>query len=97
MEQFSPVEGFPKYLVSDHGRILNCTTGRFVNQIYDDKLRVALYKYGKAEIKDVARLVATHFCTNPHGYSNIYHIDGNNVNNKADNLAWTGHWIDDVS
>lgn len=50
--------------------------------------RVSLWKDGKEKTWLVARLVALTFCD---GYSDgmtVNHIDGNNLNNKADNLEW---------
>lgn len=36
----------------------------------------------------VHRLVATAFCQHPIGKDYVNHIDGNYLNNKADNLEW---------
>lgn len=34
------------------------------------------------------RLVAQHFCPNPHNYNEVNHIDGNKANNHYTNLEW---------
>lgn len=36
----------------------------------------------------VHRLVAEAFCENPNHYNIVHHIDGNKLNNKAENLQW---------
>lgn len=36
----------------------------------------------------VHRMVAMAFCENPHGYTEVNHIDEDPTNNRADNLEW---------
>ena len=33
-------------------------------------------------------MVATYFVENPNGYNEVNHIDGNTLNNNAENLEW---------
>lgn len=51
-------------------------------------LRVKLCKDGNREQPLVHRLVATVFCENPEGYTEVNHLDENKQNNMADNLEW---------
>lgn len=54
-------------------------------------LRVQLKRKGVTECCFVHRLVAFHFVENPSPdcYSIVNHLDGDHLNNKADNLEWT--------
>lgn len=49
---------------------------------------VMLCKGGVCKTHRVHRLVAEAFVQNPHGYTEINHIDENKANNNADNLEW---------
>ena len=53
------------------------------------RLQIVLSKHCKTKSMDVHKLVALAFIQNPHGYETINHIDGNSLNNHADNLEWT--------
>ena len=54
-------------------------------------LRVELKRGGTGTSYFVHRLVALHFVENlnPDCYSVVHHLDGDHLNNKADNLEWT--------
>lgn len=100
MEQWKQIQGYPKYMVSDYGRVKS-----FVHK--DEKiltprigkkhlksvrhlpyLYVALYNNGKPKGFLLHRLVAIHFIPNTYNLPQVNHIDNNVSNNKIDNLEW---------
>ena len=70
------------YYVTIHERILKPKKDR------GGYLQVHLCKDGKAKFYTVHKLVATVFCENPEGYTEINHKDEDKTNNNADNLEW---------
>ena len=70
------------YYVTIHERILKPKKDR------GGYLQVHLCKDGKAKFYTVHKLVATAFCENPEGYTDVNHIDEDKANNCADNLEW---------
>ena len=95
-EEWRDIQGYEgKYMVSNLGRVKSLNynrTGkeRILKARKDgcDYLQVQLYKEGKGKNYLVHQLVATVFCENPEGYTELNHIDENKLNNRADNLEW---------
>jgi hypothetical protein len=54
----------------------------------DGYLEVTLCKNCKPKSIRTHRLVAHAFCENPFNKAEVNHIDGNKLNNRADNLEW---------
>lgn len=54
----------------------------------DGYLQVQLHQDGKKKWYRIHRLVATAFCENPYGYTDVNHIDEDKTNNCANNLEW---------
>lgn len=102
-EIWKDIKGYkPIYQISNWGRVKSlgretrCNTGK---QIRREKilrhgksrkyLRVYLYNnFGKRESVFVHRLVALAFIPNPDNKPCVDHIDGDQTNNRADNLRW---------
>lgn len=54
---------------------------------------VSLVGSGRKDVKQfyIHRLVAKYFVENPNNYKEVNHIDGNTLNNSAENLEWCSH------
>lgn len=101
-EEWKTIPGFGgRYEVSNIGRIRSYANGRHGNKdgfvvlkqkkIRGGYLQVNLYMpngNGKQYCKLVHRLVAEAFVLNPNDLPVVNHMDGNKVNNMADNLEW---------
>jgi hypothetical protein len=75
-----------------NGRVLKTSEGRFGHNKPYTRLTVSLLKPGcKRWQAPVNRLVAIAFVPNPHQLPVVRHLDGNSLNNKAENLSWGTH------
>ena len=90
MTQFRDIEGFPNYIVSNEGDVINKESGKCLkpHQITGGYLEVQLSKDGKSYHKRLHRIVASSFCLKEVEATEVNHIDGNKANNRADNLEW---------
>lgn len=102
-EQWKDIKGYEGiYLISNRGRVLslyqykkNGSSGYFINTRELKKSmtttgyeKVELAKDGKKKSYKIHRLVAKHFVANPFNREVVNHIDGDYLNNNADNLEW---------
>lgn len=90
MEQWKFIYDYPHLIVSNTGKVRSLLYDRELipqrtNRGY---LRVALCNGKQHKYVHVHRLVAEAFVPNPNGYDTVDHIDGNKLNNNADNLQW---------
>ena len=90
MEEWKFVYGYPHLIVSSTGKVRSLLSDREITPFISNRgyQRVTLCKDGKSKIFHVHRLVAEAFVPNPNGYDTVDHIDGNKLNNNADNLQW---------
>ena len=101
-EEWRPVVGYEGlYEVSNRGRVKSVErtvwNGRGYKIVAErilkpqkarDYLGVVLCKDGKVKRYLVHRLVATVFCENPEGYTEVNHINEIKSDNRAENLEW---------
>lgn len=97
-EVWKPVNSFEDYYeVSNLGNVRSKTRitndgkvikGRLLSPSTSRYSTVQLYKCNKATNCMIHRLVAQAFVPNPNNLKEVNHIDGNRLNNRADNLEW---------
>ena len=89
-EIWKPIKGYEgKYEASSFGRVKSL--------IHNQILRPAVNQNGYMHLslcckdKRVHRVIAETFVDNPQNYRDVNHIDGNPLNNTAENLEWVSH------
>jgi hypothetical protein len=92
MERWLPIDEFPGYSVSNHGRVRNDATNRILIMVVNQAgvLMVGLVKGGRQYKRGVAKMVAERWL--PHNTNDAFdtpmHLDGDRTNCAADNLVW---------
>ena len=89
-EKWKIMEEFPKYLISNKGRIktLNTLEDKKVFVKEDGYISTVLTKNGKQYYKYLHRLTAEAFIKNKHNKPQVNHINGIKGDNRAENLEW---------
>lgn len=89
-EIWKEIEGFPAYKVSNLGNVWSNSREKVMScGVKSSGYRsVALYRNGKPIDKLVHRLVAQAFVPGRVGATVVNHIDGDKLNNAAQNLEW---------
>lgn len=82
------IPGYPTYIVSSEGDVVNSDTGRWLKYYWDDRgyARVSLYSEGRQKKFYVHQLVALCFVRNYKLGMPLEHRDGDNTNNASTNL-----------
>lgn len=87
--EWRKVDDFPRYSISNDGQVRNDITAKILKQqISRSYYSVRLYNDNGPKWKRVHRLVASAFCGPHSDEMEVNHIDGDKLNNNADNLEW---------
>jgi len=91
-EQWESIDGFPSYLISNKGRVKSRRTLRCLKPYFNgNHLRVKLRdEEGNPEQLYIDKLVVETFLDpglQQEAFYVVNHIDGNNRNNRTDNLT----------
>ena len=87
IEIFVPVQGYPKYTISNKGNVKK--EGKYMNRFCNNGyLAVNLSQNRNRKVFYCHRLVAQHFIANVEGMPSVDHIDNNRLNNCVSNLRW---------
>ena len=88
------IQGFPKYLIYQDGRVQNKKHQNFLKHYINTGYpTVNLRRDNKTFPSRIHRLIGIHYIPNPNNYPIIDHIDRNKQNNNIDNLRWVTHSI----
>ena len=92
MEEWRNIKDFENYQVSNLGRVRN-KRGTIIKSFDNGHgyLRISLCRDGKHYNKYIHRLVADAFIDNPHGLSDVNHINEQKHDNRVENLEFVSH------
>lgn len=91
-ETWKQLEDFPNYMISNTGRFKNTKTKKEIKRHLSNTgyYVCSMSNKGKVSSSNIHTLVAKAFVENPNPelYTEVHHIDGDKLNNNADNLKW---------
>lgn len=95
-EVWVTIQDFPNYKVSSSGRVANVKSGNILKESLTKHgvVKIGLVLEGVQYTRSMSVLVAETFVE---GKTDIFntpvHLDGNNLNNRSDNLVWRPRWF----
>lgn len=91
MEKYLPINENPNYGISDLGNCKNLKSGNILvpKLSWGKYLTVGFPINGKRTTRSLHQMTAKAFCENPLKKPIVNHIDGNKLNNVANNLEWS--------
>lgn len=95
-ERWREIREFPRYKVSDWGRVVNVDTGRILKQKLNSReiVMVGLMKDRRQYHRSIPKLVArTYLSRLVDSFDTPIHLDGDPLNNHATNLMWRPLWF----
>lgn len=96
MEQWSPVQDFPNYSVSNLGRLRREHTGRIIPPQVNQRgaLYVPMWRDGQQYQRALGLLIARAFVPPLNKeFDHIIQLDGDRTNCQAENLMWRPRWF----
>ena len=95
-EKWSTIKDFPAYKISTNGEIVNRDTNRNIKLSTNKAgiVKVGLVYDGTQYTRAVSVLVAEAFVFGrDEKFNTPIHLDGNALNNRADNILWRPRWF----
>lgn len=98
-EDFCEIEGFKKYMISNHGYVMNIKSGRPRKATRNQQgigIVTMFSEQGGFYTKSVSRLVADSFLPNPYDpavFNSVINLDGDRTNADVRNLMWRPRWF----
>lgn len=92
-EQWKPIKGCGRYLISNYGRIKSLVSNKLLKIRDNGKYQqVKIFNDERKAVHPlVHRLVCAHFLENPNNLPCVNHKDENRYNNFVENLEWCSH------
>ena len=90
LEEWRRIDGFPRYMVSSFGRVMNIQTFRMLRPGINSSGYLCVNLYSNAEVsnRNIHRLVAEAFLLNLTDLPCVDHKNRNCLNNHLSNLRW---------